>query len=247
MDVDDGADRERPGPSCLNASFDDRPDAYDELRASGHMARRRVEFFLEVVDGSPGTVVELGCGTGTLLRHLARARPERSFVGVEPLENYVRFARERARDAGLTNVRFEVGTGEELTSAVPGGGAGLVISVDALHHVHDLDRVLAQVAAASAPGVRWVAMEPNRLHPYVAAYHLLTPGERTFPVRDFLRRARSAGWELHDRRTLFLYPSGVQRVPGWAARLETRLEGWRPLAGGVVLDLRREVSAARGR
>src|SRR4051794_2890116 len=111
---------ERTGPAKpLNASFDTDPERYEELRAAGHMARRRLEYFLAVVDGSSGTVVELGCGTGTLLRGLAARRPERRFLGVEPLQTYVDFARERAASAGLANVRFEAGTGECL-SAVAG-------------------------------------------------------------------------------------------------------------------------------
>ncbi|MCV2488542.1 methyltransferase domain-containing protein [Geodermatophilus sp. YIM 151500] len=230
-----------------NASFDDRPEAYDDLRASGHMARRRVDFFTGVVDATTGPVLEVGCGTGTLLRSLAAARPGRTFTGVEPLPGYVALARERA--STLPNVSFEVGTGEALTAAVAAGTAGLVISVDALHHVADLDAVAAAVHDAAAPGARWTVMEPNRMHPYVWAYHALVPGERTFPVRRFLRTAERAGWRLRGRRTLFLYPSGVAGVPAWAAAVERRAERLRPISGAVVLELDRSdrFSGARGR
>ncbi len=220
-----------------NASFDDTPETYDDLRAEGHMARRRTEFYTRVVDATPGLVLELGSGTGTLLRHLAAQRPDRTFVGVEPLANYVDFANASARADGLGNVRFEVGVGESLPAAVGSGSVDLVISVDALHHVTDLDRVVGEVLRVAAPGARWRAMEPNRLHPYVLAYHALTPGERTFPTRDFLRRAERAGWRLAGRERLFTFPSTVPAVPGWAARLERRLERLPLLSGAVVLDL----------
>jgi SAM-dependent methyltransferase len=221
----------------LNASFDDEPERYDDLRAAGHMARRRAEHFRQVVGRVPGQVVELGCGTGTLLRRLATVHPDRSFLGVEPLPNYVEFARERAAAAGLRNVRFESAPGEELDSVVPPGAAGLVISVDSLHHVVDLDRVVAAVRTATAVDGRWFAMEPNRVHPYVWTYHVLTEGERTFASRDFLRRARQQGWALVNRRRMFIYPSGVRAVPAWAARLELELEANRLLSGAVVHDL----------
>jgi hypothetical protein len=125
----------------------------------------------------------------------------------------------------------------------------LVISVYALHHVRDTERVPTQVRRLTAPEAHWWAMEPDRVHPYVLAYHVLTPGERTFPVRDFLRRARPRGWEVHGRESLFVHPSGVARVVAWAERLERRIERFRPVAGAVVLDLARTdpVSAARGR
>lgn len=224
----------------LNAGFDDAPDAYDELRATGHMSRRRLDIFTELLAGSRGTVVELGSGTGTLLRALAARLPDRQFVGVEPLDNYVAFAREQAEARGLHNVRFEAAPAEALTSVVPPASAGTVLSVDALHHVADLDRVVAEVGAATTPGAHWYAMEPNRMHPYVWAYHSFTDGERTFDHRDFQRRAAGAGWRPVDRRTWFLYPSGVRAVPPWAATLERRLERIPAVAGARLLELIRD-------
>jgi len=201
------------------------------------MSRRRLEILTDLLRASRGPVVELGCGTGTLLRRLGERFPDRRFLGVEPLANYVDFARARAAAEGLRNVGFAVGTGEQLAPVAGRASAGVVISVDALHHVSDVDRTIAQVAEVAEPGAHWLAMEPDRLHPYVLAYHVLTPGERTFPVRDFLRRATGAGWRLGGRRRYFLYPSGVQRVPGWAAALERRAEGVPLLSGAVLLDL----------
>ena len=224
-------------PQPYNAGFDDVPQAYDELRAAGHMARRRVDFFSRVVAQTPGPVLELGSGTGTLLRALAARHPDRTFLGVEPLANYVDFATERARATGTTNVRFAVGEGEHLGRVAEPGAAGLVISVDTLHHVRDLDRVVQEVTTATAPRGRWRAMEPNRAHPYVWAYHVLTRGERTFPARDFLRRVRRAGWHLDGRQTLFAYPAAVRSVPPWAAAVEDVLERYRPTAGAIALDL----------
>lgn len=220
-----------------NAGYDERPQIYDDLRAQGHMARRRTAYFEHVLDEVPGRVLELGSGTGTLLRQLAAARPDRTFTGVEPLPNYVEFANAVAHDAGATNVSFAVGTGEHLPAAVADASVGLVMSVDALHHVDDLDVVVAEAARVAAPGARWRAMEPNRLHPYVYAWHSLTPGERPFPVGDFVRRAEAAGWRLAGRDRLYIFPSGVRRVPRWAERAELLLERVPPLSGGVALDL----------
>jgi ubiquinone/menaquinone biosynthesis C-methylase UbiE len=231
----------------FNAGFDEDAGAYDDRRAAGHMARRRARYFAAVVADSAGPVLEIGCGTGTLLRRLAAAAPDRAFLGVDPLPNYVEHARERARAAGVDNLRFEVGTAESLGEHVPPASAGLVLSVDTLHHVADLDEVVAAVYRAVVPGGPWRVMEPNRLHPYVWAYHVLTAGERTFPVRDFRRRAVRAGWEVRGREDLFAVPSGVERLPRWAERLEARVERLRPLAGAVVLELVRPVSDARGR
>lgn len=201
------------------------------------MSRRRLEVVADLVVRSSGTVVEIGSGTGSLLRELARRFPERRFVGVEPLINYVEFARKRAQQEGLPNLSFEAAPAERLSSVVGAGSAGMVLSVDTLHHVEDMDHVIAEVAAVTAPGAHWHAMEPNRLHPYVVVYHLLTPGERTFAAGDFVRRAGRRGWQLAGRTRLFLFPSCVRRVPGWAAYVERWMEGVPPIAGAVLLDL----------
>ncbi|PWJ48468.1 Methyltransferase domain-containing protein [Quadrisphaera granulorum] len=223
-----------------NAGYDEQPEAYESLRAAGHMTRRRVEYFEGVLRDVPGRVLEIGSGTGTLLRRLASTHRDRHFTGVEPLPNYVDFANGRSRDLGLGNVAFEIGTGEALPDGVADSSVDLIISVDALHHVEDLDAVLAEASRVAAPGARWRAMEPNRLHPYVFLWHTVTDGERTFNAGDFLRRARSAGWRLVGKDRLYLYPSTVQQVPPWAERLERRLEGVPFLSGGVALDLVKE-------
>jgi ubiquinone/menaquinone biosynthesis C-methylase UbiE len=244
---------ESPSPGAaddapLNAGFDDDPERYDRLRAGGHMARRRAEYFTQVVGDCPGDVLELGCGTGTLLRRLAAAHPDRRFLGVDPIPGYVDYARRLAEEEGLANVRFVAGAGEELEALVPPRSFGLVVSVDTLHHVTDMDRVTAAVHRVTAPDGRWRVMEPNRWHPYVWLYHVLTRGERTFPVGSFLRRARRAGWTPAGRSTMFAVPSGVPALPAALARAERWLERVPPLAGAVVLDLvRTPVSAARDR
>jgi 2-polyprenyl-3-methyl-5-hydroxy-6-metoxy-1,4-benzoquinol methylase len=201
------------------------------------MALRRAELFAGAVARSSGTVLELGCGTGALLRRLAAQFPERTFLGVEPLKNYVEFARQRAADAGLTNVRFEVGRGEELAAVAGSASAGVVISVDVLHHVQDMGQVARETLTVTAKGGHWAAQEPNAAHPYVWLFHKLKAGERTFPVHRFLDVARGAGWQPVGRQNMYLYPSGVANVPPWADRLELRAERLRPIAGAVVLDL----------
>ena len=48
----------QPGPGSAdergpyNAGFDDSPKTYDDLRAEGHMARRRAEFYARVLDAT---------------------------------------------------------------------------------------------------------------------------------------------------------------------------------------------------
>jgi hypothetical protein len=62
---------------------------------------------LKCLPTAPGQIVDLGCGDGGLLRHLALARPDCRFVGIEhaPLTGFVAWL----RTAGLTNVEIRRG------------------------------------------------------------------------------------------------------------------------------------------
>ena len=57
-------------------------------------------------------VLDLGCGDGRLA--LGVAGYAKRVVGVDPDQELIAIATERARDAGLRNVRFVAGAGQEL-------------------------------------------------------------------------------------------------------------------------------------
>lgn len=50
--------------------------------------------------------LEIGCGKGSFVVEMARQHPEECFVAIERVESVVLLAMEKARDAGVTNVRF---------------------------------------------------------------------------------------------------------------------------------------------
>lgn len=60
-------------------------------------------------------VLDLGCGDGRLA--LGTAPYAKSVVGLDIDSELIATARQRARDAGLRNVRFEVGAGQSLPFA----------------------------------------------------------------------------------------------------------------------------------
>jgi tRNA (guanine-N7-)-methyltransferase len=59
-------------------------------------------------------VLDLGCGNGRFLIGSAVARPDHDHFGVDTLPVVVRYARKRANQRGLTNIKFAVGGGREL-------------------------------------------------------------------------------------------------------------------------------------
>jgi trans-aconitate 2-methyltransferase len=87
-----------------------RPDAaWDPatyLRYAGERARPFVDLLAHVRAGSPGVVVDLGCGEGALTASLAQRWPEARVVGVDSSPEMLAAA---AGHAELGRVSFERG------------------------------------------------------------------------------------------------------------------------------------------
>lgn len=224
----------------LNSFYDAHPQEYDALRSCWLNERRRIYIHQwlagEMARRGPLRILELGSGTGWLLRELAPAFPDCRFAGVEPLGSYVEYSRSRAENANLV---FIAATAEAFQQ--PSGWApfDVVLSNDMLHHVASLTSVVANVTKSVSPDARWLAIEPNCINPYTFLRQATLPGERNFWPGQFLRVAASAGWSPGRRDYLFLIPPFVRNPPRAAQALERLIE-WIPfLAGGVAVVLGR--------
>ena len=231
------AERSPDRVSPLNSHWDGRPEEYDRLRDCWLNERR-----LEYIDEQLGRlalpagahVLEIGAGTGWLLRRLASRRPDLSFTGIEPDESYVTYANASA----APNERHLALTAEDLTPAsMP--RFSVVLSNDVLHHVASIPDVFAAVGKVSVPGCLWLSIEPNFLNPYSFLKQHFGYGERVFYPRTALDDARRGGWRLEGRDNLFLLPPFLRTPPSWARALERRFEHNPVLGGGLVLRLRR--------
>ncbi len=226
----------------VNGHFDADAGAYQRLRA-GRQFQRRLARTLDFLADAPadGLVVEIGAGTGGMLEALADARPDLRFLGVEPLDNYVEFAQTRWAHRDPERLRIAVGTAERLGDHTD--GAARVMSHDVLHHVDDIPATIRAVTAVTEPGARWLAVEPNRANPWVAAYHIAAPGERLFNQRAFLAEATSAGWQVADRFRMFLIPHALASPPAVLETLEDRYEHLPVVSGAVGAVLARPTDA----
>jgi SAM-dependent methyltransferase len=118
-------------------------------------------------------VADIGCGHGHSTMILAKAFPKSRFVGFDYHEGSVRAATERAREAGLTNVGFQVGSGADFP-----GTYDFVCVFDALHDMGDPAGCSRHVRESLAPGGTWMIVEPyagdrveENLNPIGRAYY----------------------------------------------------------------------------
>ena len=97
-------------------------------------------------------VLDLGCGRGHALLRLAERFPASRFAGADLSSEALEYGRARARERGLTNLRFEVrDLGTFDRDAVP-GAHDLVTTFDAVHDQGDPLALLAGIRRTLRPG-----------------------------------------------------------------------------------------------
>jgi ubiquinone/menaquinone biosynthesis C-methylase UbiE len=100
----------------------------------------------------PAAILDVGCGTGRLLRTAAEQFPKARLEGVDAAEGMVEQA--KASAAPATNINFQLATAEHLPFA--DGQFDLVFSTMTFHHWADQRRGIAEIARAMAPSGRWI-------------------------------------------------------------------------------------------
>lgn len=75
--------------------------------------------FEEIFGNSHPVQMEIGCGKGQFIAELAVRNPEMNFIAVEKVRNVIVGACEKAKMAGLDNVRFICGAAEYLPKFIP--------------------------------------------------------------------------------------------------------------------------------
>jgi SAM-dependent methyltransferase len=122
-----------------------------------------------------GKVADIGCGHGSSTILMAQAFPSSTFVGSDYHEGSIATARERAREAGVSErVTFEVAAAADH----PGEGYDLVTMFDCLHDMGDPVGAARHVRQALAPDGTWMIVEPmagdrveDNLNPVGRAYY----------------------------------------------------------------------------
>lgn len=120
---------------------------------SAFMARRTVEthgaFVLPHLRPD-WRILDLGCGPGTITLGLAARVPHGSVLGLDMNAGQIERARSLARERGVPNVSFEVGTVETVT--LPAGGFDLVFAHAVLEHLGAPVDLLRRLRGCLRPG-----------------------------------------------------------------------------------------------
>ena len=126
--------------------------------------RQSGEELVATLDVRPGIdVLDLGCGDGTTALPLARAGAD--VVGVDIAENLVAAGNDRARAAGLDNLRFEQGDASDL-DGIADDRFDLVVSIFGAMFAPRPDAVAREMVRVTRPGGRivmgnWIPGDPT--------------------------------------------------------------------------------------
>jgi arsenite methyltransferase len=142
-------------------------------------------------------VLEMGCGMGFNILTLAPDHPDVDFTGLDLLDHHIRTATSEAK--GLGNVRFRVGTHENVSAELY--GVEVVFGIETLCHASDLDAVARHVAAALVPGGRFVMYDGFRRPNFHNAPPDVITAARLFEVTTAVK-------------------DGFRRIEDWQAALE---------------------------
>jgi ubiquinone/menaquinone biosynthesis C-methylase UbiE len=100
----------------------------------------------------PGAILDVGCGTGRLLRSAAERFPDARLEGVDAAEGMIEQARASAGNG--SRIDFHLATAEKLPFT--DAQFDLVFSTMTFHHWADQRQGIAEVARVMRPSGRWI-------------------------------------------------------------------------------------------
>jgi 2-polyprenyl-3-methyl-5-hydroxy-6-metoxy-1,4-benzoquinol methylase len=153
---------------------------------------------LEMIAGSPGRVLELGCAAGSFGKHLKDRHPGTKVTGIEPGRAAADVA--ATRIDRVIRARFE--DADFAAEGLAAGSFDTVIAADVLEHMPNPWAALVRVKPLLAPGGQLVASIPNVRNLALLGDALLN-GRWTYLDRGLLDITHLRFFTLAEIRAMF--------------------------------------------
>ena len=114
----------------------------------GRWSRRLAPRFIEFAGAAgAGSVLDVGCGTGSLIATLAQDAGHRSLHGIDASQAYVDYARHAVPDP-----RVRIDVGDACALALPDGTFDCALAMLVLQFIPDTGRALGEMHRVTRPG-----------------------------------------------------------------------------------------------
>jgi malonyl-CoA O-methyltransferase len=200
-------------------SFSRAASVYDSVAQLQRDVGRQLLTHLDQLDSSPGTVLDLGCGTGYFSKDLLGRYPQCRYIGLDLASGMVEYARGRSPGVG----EWLVGDAEALPLAA--NSVDLVFSSLAIQWCYRPEHLFAELARVLRPGGYCVfsTLGPDTLRELRCAWAAVDSHQHvnTFlPAADLVRASQLIpGLTLVQQNTQFRMQ--YQRVRDLLAELKT--------------------------
>jgi len=126
--------------------FDRRSATYENARRQGYIFDRVQRIVLDLAKNGkkPESILDVGCGTGRLIRKAKEIWPDARLVGVDPSEGMIRQATQL-----LPGAEFHVVMAESLP--LPDASVDLVFSTLSFHHWSDQAKAISEIGRVLRP------------------------------------------------------------------------------------------------
>jgi SAM-dependent methyltransferase len=159
----------RPDDARVGSHYEDPARAaglarlYQAETALGEFYRDRMRRIAGLLEGIRGDLLDAGCGTGQMIRHLRDSRPgELTLTGLDRSESVLDVARGVVENDPA--IRFVVGRLEQMP--LPDTAFDVVLVMGSLEYVTDVEQAVAEVARVTRPGGLAIVTMQNRWSPY---------------------------------------------------------------------------------
>ncbi len=138
-------------------------------------------------------VLDVGCGRGHALTHLAQSYPNSRFFGFDFSEDTIAVAQADVEKLGLTNIRFEV---KDAATLAESNQYDVIFTFDAVHDQAQPGKVLANIARALKPdGLYFMQDIAGSSHVHHNVEHPLAPFLYTISTMHCMTVSLAAGGE----------------------------------------------------
>ena len=139
--------------------------ARKDIASSSALARKDqlLTAMRQAVDSSTpwGVIVDVGCGVGAPAQYLQGSYQK--YIGIDQSPEMIDAAKVFNREV----VQAEFFADNVKETRLPLSSADVILSIGALHHMTELDKVIKSLVAIAKPGAKFVVIEPQNGNPLI--------------------------------------------------------------------------------